>query len=472
MRRKRRSFLGAAAALSLAAFNAHAGSEVLLEGFEDNIDNVRVSNEGRGAAGNIQLSQASKTAAGETWITEGSKALKVELLNDAMWWGVDFFIQLDAEAGDKLAAAWNANPDTGEKPLARYVLRYDLTFPPSGTVAWMNQAVNNHWEASREWNSPGNDLAPVTVDIELDLAAGDLVRNEDGTVDLRFIDNAQWTEGAGLIPAVYIDNIRLVDQWAAGTPPTLTILESFENGIDTARVTAEGGRTRLAQHTSTGVDDLGVTHGSKSLEVTIGQPEGWADDLKIDLSSFDQLKALLALPAQERSRYIFRMDMLFHDAPEGGWGGGNWGYKFGTSISTADTARTPANSSVYSVNLGKINLDPENPVITLYGNGGYGGEVVTYIDNLRILDTGAAAAAPSGLTITDVSFSKTTRELTIAWGAQAGATYRVHASTDLKTWTVVTDNYPTGGATGNSASIKVPVNDSEKFKFFRVSRIP
>jgi hypothetical protein len=168
----------AAGTAGLFAFDAHARSEILLEGFEDGIANVRPSNEGRGAAGNIQLSEFTKTEENEPWVSQGNKALKVEFLNDQMWWGVDFYITLDAEAAEKLAAAWNGNPDTGEKPEGRYVLRYDVTFPSSGTVAWMNQNVNNHWEPSREWNTPGNDLSPVTVDIDLDLAAGNLVLNE------------------------------------------------------------------------------------------------------------------------------------------------------------------------------------------------------------------------------------------------------------------------------------------------------
>lgn len=465
--------LCACMALPLLSFDSQARSETLLESFEDGIENVRPSTEGRGAAGNVQLTLVSKTDANEPYITQGTNALKVELLNDQMWWGVDFFITLDAEAAEKLAAAWDGNVDTDEKPLARYVLAYDLTFPAAGVVQWMNQAVNNHWEASREWNTPGNDTEPVKVEIELDLAAGILTRNEDGTADLRFIDNAQWTEGIGSIPTMYIDNIRLIDQWASETPPTVTVIESFEDGIAAATPSVpEGGRTTLASYTTTGEGDDKVTHGTKALEISIGQPEGWADDVKIDLSANEQLKEILALPAEERERYILRIDMRFQDTPEGGWGGGNWGYKFGTSLNLADTARTPSSASTFSVNLARADLDPEAPIITLYGNGGYGDVVVTHVDNIRIVDTGGGTTGGGGLRITGVTHNAQQDQITITWEAEAGATYRVVASTDLRTWnTTLADNHPTGGATGTSASLTVPVNETEKARFFQVTRI-
>ena len=136
-----------------------------------------------------------RTNAEEIWVTQGKRALQIELLNNQKWWSVDFLVYLDQEAAKELEAAWNGDPESGLKPEARYVLKYDLTFPETGVVTWMNQAVNNGSEASREWNTSGNNNAPVTVEIPLDLVGTDLSINDDGTATLRFIDNADWPDG-------------------------------------------------------------------------------------------------------------------------------------------------------------------------------------------------------------------------------------------------------------------------------------
>jgi hypothetical protein len=461
--------IAAGASALLCPVILHAASEVLLEGFETNIDNVVLSGN-RGGAGNVVLSQVTKTADVPMGVTQGSKALQVQFLNDQKGWSEDFTLTFNPGATALLKKAWDPDPVTGAKPLARYVLKYDLTFPAAGVVAWMNQAINNHWEAAQEFNTPGNDTSPLTVAIPLDLIPGPLSTNEDGTATFRFIDNADWTDGQ--TPTLYVDNIRLVDQWANNTPPTTTVIESFEGGITNAVLTVEGGRTTLSQYTSTGAGDTNVTQGSKSLKVVVGQPEGWADDFSLDLSGSQRLKDLLALPASERARYTFRFDAVFQGQPDGGWGGGNWGYKFGVSISTADTARMPSDVATYSVNLASATLDPEAPKITFYGNGGYGDQVVTYFDNFRIVDTGAQGGPGPGATFNIlVGYDRNSKQLTITWPAQAGTSYKITSSTDLKTWTgVVADKYPTGGVTGNSASIAVPVKATDRALFFRIEK--
>jgi len=255
---------------------AYAGSETLLEGFEDNINNVIPATDGgsRGANGNVKLTHFIRTDAEEIWVTQGKRALQIELLNNQKWWSVDFLVYLDQEAAAELKAAWNGDPESGLKPEARYVLKYDLTFPETGVVNWMNQAVNNDWEAAREWNTSGNNNAPVTVEIPLDLVGTNLNINDDGTATLRFIDNADWPDGN--IPKFFIDNIRLVDQWATDNPPTTIVIESFEDNIDA--VTPQGGRITVEHYKGADGEDSNVTHGSKSLKVVLAQPEGYSTD--------------------------------------------------------------------------------------------------------------------------------------------------------------------------------------------------
>ena len=364
-------------------------------------------------------------------------------MNNQKWWSVDFLVYLDQEATKKLETAWNGDPETGLKPEARYVLKYDVTFPETGVVNWMNQTVNNAWEAAREWNTSGNNNAPVTVEIPIDLVETDLSINDDGTATLRFIDNADWTDGN--TPKFFIDNIRLVDQWSTDKSPTTIIIESFENNINA--VTPEGERIKVEHYDAANTEDLNVTHGSKSLKVVLAQPEGYSTDWHLDLGNSETLKELLQLPLEERWRYIMRFDTVFEERPSEGWGGGNWGYKFSTSFSPADTARTPSDHSSYSINLALANLDPDSPRITFFGNGGYGGEVVAYFDNFRILNTIQSADI--------VIHSSRINEagLTFDWNSSVGSIYKVDRMESLDSaWKIIVENYPPGGASGEQTS--------------------
>ena len=456
------STLVAAAAL-LGNTLAYAESEILLEGFEDNINNVIPATDGgsRGANGNIKLTHFTRTDSEEPWVTQGKKALQVEFLNNQKWWSVDFLIHLDQEAALELEAAWNGDPESGLKAEARYVLKYDVTFPGAGVVTWMNQAVNNNWEAAREWNTPKNNDAPVTVEIPLDLVGNDLNINDDGTTTLRFIDNADWPDGN--IPKFFIDNIRLVDQWATDKPPTTMVIESFENDI--GAVTTQGGRVTVEHYNADGAEDSNVTHGLKSLKVVLAQPEGWSTDWHLDLSNSEILNELLQLPLEERWRYILRFDTVFQERPPEGWGGGNWGYKFSTSVSLADTDRAPSDHSTYSVNLALANLDPGSPRITFYGNGGYSGEVVAYFDNFRILDTiQAPDIVIHSSRIEEAGFS-------FDWNSTVGSNYQVErmGSRD-SVWKVIVEHYPEGGATVEQTSFTDP--DLFGTAFYRVAETP
>ena len=442
---------------------AYAGSEILLEGFEDNINNVIPATDdgSRGANGNIKLTHFIRTDAEEIWVTQGKRALQIELLNNQKWWSVDFLVYLDQEATKKLETAWNGDPETGLKPEARYVLKYDVTFPETGVVNWMNQTVNNAWEAAREWNTSGNNNAPVTVEIPLDLVETDLSINDDGTATLRFIDNADWPDGN--TPKFFIDNIRLVDQWSTDKSPTTIIIESFENNINA--VTPEGERIKVEHYDAANTEDLNVTHGSKSLKVVLAQPEGYSTDWHLDLGNSETLKELLQLPLEERWRYILRFDTVFEERPSEGWGGGNWGYKFSTSFSLADTARTPSDHSTYSINLALANLDPDSPRITFFGNGGYGGEVVAYFDNFRILDTIQSADI--------VIHSSRINEagLTFDWNSSVGSIYQVDRMGNLDSaWKIIVENYPTGGASGEQTSFTDA--DLLESAFYRVAETP
>jgi hypothetical protein len=463
---------------------ATAYSELLLEGFENGIDNVFPVG-GRGDRGNVQLTHYTREDESDVRVTQGNHALKVELLNDDKWWSEDFMIVLNPEAAAFLKAAWDPHPDTETKPEARYLLKYDLTFPPSGQVAWMNQAIHHNWQPYQEWDSSGNDNAPVTISVPLDLQPGSLTLNEDGTADLRFINNADWADGT--IPTFFLDNIRLVDQWTSEAPPVTTLIESFEDEWATFwMIQVSNPRTTAEWYSATDPDDPNVTEGSASLEVVMGQPQGWSQDFRIELDQspgVDKLTEIMELPESERTRYTLRFDIIFQAMPEGGWGGGGWGYKYNTSLHTAGSSRMPSNRATYSINMATANLDPFLPAITFIGNGGYADEVVSYVDNIRVLDTqvpGPPLVFPPpvegpvtpGTSPVFTSISVDAGAVTLTWEGEAGGTYRLVSSSDLVTWdTVVADNYPAGGAATATVSITVDVSPTEQAQFFRVSPI-
>tara|TARA_Y100001933_G_scaffold107480_1_gene107799 strand:- start:500 stop:2419 length:1920 start_codon:yes stop_codon:yes gene_type:complete len=446
------------------------GREILLEGFEENIDNVIAATDAdsRGANGNVKLTHFNRTDAKEPWVTQGERALQIEFINDQKYWSVDFIIHLNPKATAELQEAWNADPESGLKPEARYVLKYDVTFPENGLVHWINQTVNNHWEPAREFNTPHSNDAPVVAEIPLDLIEGDLVVNDDGTASFRFIHNADWADGN--VPKLFIDNIRLVDQWDTEKPPSTVVIESFEDNIQS--VEAASDRVVVQQYTLSSIDDSNATHGSKSLKVILGQPEGYSADWHIDLSKSELLKELMRLPSDQRMRYVFRFDIIFQERPVDGWGGGNWGYKFSTTFSPSDTARMPNNHSTYSVNLGLIepdrahhHLDPDSPRITFYGNGGYSGEVVAYFDNFRILDTKQVPdIVINSSRISNSGFS-------FDWNSTPGSSYRVDRRSSLNsTWNIIAKNYPDNGA--SSEKISFTDTDIIAKAFYRVAETP
>ena len=199
--------------------------------------------------------------------------------------------------------------------------------------------------------------------------------------------------------------------------------------------------------------------------MVLAQPEGYSTDWRLDLGNSETLKELLQLPLEERWRYTLRFDTVFEERPPDGWGGDNWGYKFSTSFSPADTARTPSDHSTYSVNLALADLDPDSPRITFYGNGGYSGEVVAYFDNFRILDTMQASdIVIHSNRINEAGFS-------FDWNSTVGSIYQVDRMGNLdSTWKVIVENYPDGGASGEQTAF----TDADLLgsAFYRVAETP
>ena len=126
---------------------------------------------------------------------------------------------------------------------------------------------------------------------------------------------------------------------------TVTILESFEDGIDL--VTLTGDRAEFSSHTKTGADDLGVTDGEKALKITLTDNYGFGADGDIVLSEEASNLVKQAWASRAEARYIIRVDVLF---PESGHNWGNIQFR----VNGWDYAQLESNSGALSMSLPSI----------------------------------------------------------------------------------------------------------------------
>jgi hypothetical protein len=171
------------------------------------------------------------------------------------------------------------------------------------------------------------------------------------------------------------------------------LLEGFETSIDAA--TAASARVTLALKTSTGPEDRGVTQGTKSLEMTISETEGWGHD--VDILFSDANSDLLRKAAQatnDTARYILRFDYVFPESGVTSW----------MNVQVGGWAKGDALESNNATNTMSIPLDlvtvPEEGPITLELNFNFDAtedpftSLTGYIDNFRLVDTYAPGAKP------------------------------------------------------------------------------
>ncbi len=175
------------------------------------------------------------------------------------------------------------------------------------------------------------------------------------------------------------------------------ILESFEDGIDSAIVkTIEKRTTEVSQHTKTGDDDLGVTHGEKALKVTLTGDISWGQDLDIELSEEASNLVKQAWATKAEARYQIRFDVAFPTESI------NWG-NFNPRVNGWDYAQLEQGGQTVRrmaipLDLVEADLTGDEPVIFQVvnqydtGNGAESAEL--FVDNIRLVDTYVAGAVP------------------------------------------------------------------------------
>src|SRR5262245_46079340 len=118
----------------LSAIFVGAENAFILESFEQNIDSISQGDWGGSRIPDgVRFKQYVKASNDDINVTHGTNSLQVDL-TVGEWWVHDFKITFSEEASNKIREASKSTN------VARYILRYDMIFPASGT-AWMNNEV-------------------------------------------------------------------------------------------------------------------------------------------------------------------------------------------------------------------------------------------------------------------------------------------------------------------------------------------
>lgn len=422
-----RILLASSASLALFCTASRGQTETLLESFEDGIDSVTVVGGGTRPQEDITLSQHTKTGEDDLSVTHGENALKITITNNLAY-EADADITLSQEASNLVKQAWASREE------ARYLIRYDVTFPTEG-IDWGNFVVQvNGWDyAQLEYSGQQNR----SMSIPLDLVTSDLA-GED-LVTLRVIDQYGAAEGTDSLEVI-LDNIRLVDTYAPGAVPEVTLLNGFETQEDLDKLVPVSDRFEASLHTKEGPDDVAVTEGEGSLEITFNSGGGWVRDFTIPFKG-TIMETIALVPQEDRVRYTLRMDVIFEEQGDnwnGGWqnfiprqsGGGAQHFAMHRGGSEQH-ART------YSATLDQLVIepgDPNNPDdvdpgISITNQGAWTDAGMTmHIDNIRLIDTGKAPLEVRGLAVNAEG------AVEVEWASSSSQAYGLQTSSDLQTW--------------------------------------
>lgn len=446
----------------------------VLESFEDNIDSVSLMDWGGRPALDpvgVALEHYTRVDASDIHVTHGDKSLKVTL-SGSEWWSADFQVTLSAEASDLLREAVVGGN------VAQYILRWDYVFPPEGTTSWMNSQIQGF---GGNYDQLENNNGMRTMSIPLDVATP----LPDGQLVLQFAQNFDATEDPFVSLDIYLDNIRLVDTYVPDASPKVYLLQSFENENDptggAANFTDWGGgqRTTYAQYTATDPDDVRVSDGTHSLEVTYSGSGAWGSDFIIPFASTMLADVLrLDLPAEERptpaelARYTLRFDTVYPDSAEIG----------ATWMNTSYTTLQQDWPWSQTANFGgrrtcSITLDQTawadwtspTPVIMVMANSDWTVEPVRlYFDNFVLIDTGDTSGVPAPV-ISDGNYDPGSGEFTLSWSSSGAATYAIERAEDAGgTWTAIAEDLAGEAGTTSYTDTAAPVGSA----FYRVVAFP
>ena len=380
-----KSILGAI--LLLAPNSIKAENAVLLEGFEQKIDAATA------LGSRATLDTYATTGADDPFVSQGTKSLIVTIA-EVEWWVQDLRMTFSDEASEKIRQACLSTD------VARYILRWDMVFPPSGTTSWMNcqMAFGGVGVMNDQLDSNNSKR---TMSVALDLIGTNVP--PEGPITITLADNFDAIEDPFGSFDVYFDNFRIVDTYTAGAKPVVHTLQSFESADDPIGGATGGTRVTYTQYSSQGADDWRVSEGTKSLQVEYAT-SGWAQDFTIPFAGTKLAEVLkLDLPVEERptqdqlARYTLRWETIYFPQSDtsGAWmntsydtraqgfpwsQGGLYGGEEGVGV-----------KKTYSITLDQLTWSDTAegaPVILFIANGVWTEPVNMYYDNFRLIDTG------------------------------------------------------------------------------------
>lgn len=407
--------------------SALAQTVTVLESFEENIDAVTIVGGGTRGEEDIALTQHTKDGADDIAVTDGEKALQITLTT-AFGWNADADITLSEEASNLVKQAW------ASKEEARYLLRYDVTFPTE-PYNWGNFQIRIAGFDYAQLEAGG--AAQRSMSIPLDLVTSDLVAEE--RVVLSIVD--QYGAGDDTTELnIFVDNIRLIDTYVPGAVPEITVLNGFETQEDVDKVVPVSDRYTASLHTKEGADDLAVTEGEGSLEYTFNTGGGWTRDFTVPLDG-TVMEAVALVPQEDRWRYTLRMDVIFEEQGDN-WNG-NWQNfiprQTGGGAQHYAMHRAGADQHVrtYSATLDEWILEPAdsenpenvNPGFSLTNQGAWGDAGMTmHLDNIRLIDTGKAPLKVEDIEINDDG------KVELTWASSPSQAYGIQTTSDLVEW--------------------------------------
>ena len=412
--------------------------------------------------------------------------------------------------------------------VGRYVLRYDVIFPNPSQYTHFNQIVyigndEDYLQLSGAAPNGANSVLGV-YSCALELPALNLPPPGTGTnVQFYIADDFATTQSTFTNCTIYIDNVRLVDTYASSsTTPVVYPLISFKNGISAASnlyptvQTYYGNsvtnRANLFQYQTNGLYNPAAGGGAitnvcgpsnqlafltwtpppSSTDFSVSESDGYAlgvsnNDYSVGENGYEadftisfagtKLAQILSqnLPLSQLAHYTLRWDTTMPEV----WSfvDGNYvNFTYATGSASLpmcqgrreNLTQTGFQRLTYSVTLDQIAAwggSPlhNDPAMIFFSDAtSMSGPLIYYFDNFELIDTAPVVSAP---VITSSLYNPATRQFSLEWTSQAGASYTVQYSTNLLAgFTSLVTNIPSGGSTtgttvtlpaGNVAFIRV-----------------
>ena len=455
---KIREIISVAAGLATTGI-AGAETVTLLESFEENVENVSHY----AAEGDRRITAFAQSETNDyDQITDGEKALKVSF-GALSGWKDDFSVLLSPESTAILEGVVEELEESSE--LGRYYLLYDITWDKlESDAGWSNNPLNfgGHGTGIQiEWGG-GNQAVTMTYDLGAGLPEGFLLALEGDNGDqtfVRFIFNGNST----LPMDIYVDNIRLLDTKPEGGVTEVTVLDSFEEGLDSLQQTGP----RVIDAPTINANALYITEGAGSAKFVLSDTSGgYQQDFLIHLELYPELEEILQLPQEERLQYSLAWDWI----GEAAGATVNWFQETlnpgGPGMGVTESWAGDGNVRTRVINLGMVEWD-FLPIITVIHNSSqpWGTPVNLYLDNLRLINTGAANVQ-EGFEIFSVE-RNAGGTVTLSWSSVEGARYAMDSSIDLKSWFELDDDID---SEGDTTSFTTPADEAEK-TFYRVKQL-